>query len=73
MRIPSTKRICFVGKHKPTSSTHTIDEYIQTRRVKKQTFTPRDIDEELKSRNCQKIQKSIRDEIVKVRRPIKNV
>lgn len=47
------------------SKNDTIDDFIKNRKINKH-FTPRDIEKELKSRNCQKIQRSIRDEIIKV-------
>ena len=71
MRIPSTKRICFVGNYCPqvAQRAEKIEKFIQLKKSKSrnQQFALRDVEEELRSKNCQKINKDVRREILKVR------
>ena len=71
MRIPSTKRICFVATtHKEAERNPELDrieEFVKSRRKDKQ-FEPRNIAEEVRAKNCQTVDKSIRDKIIKVRK-----
>ena len=71
MRIPSTKRICFVGNYRTqvAQRAEKIEQFIQLKKSKSrnQQFALRDVEEELRSKNCQKINKDVRREILKVR------
>ncbi|CBY31788.1 unnamed protein product [Oikopleura dioica] len=63
MRIPSTKRICFVGQK--SSFTPRLESFIEAKRNKtNKGFVPRDISEELRLKNCQNLDKSKRDEFI---------
>lgn len=63
MRIPSTKRICFVGQK--GSFTPRLESFIEEKRNKaNKGFVPRDISEELRLKNCQNLDKSKRDEFI---------
>ena len=63
MRIPSTKRICFVGQKGSFNSR--LESFIEEKRNKaKKGFVPRDISEELRLKNCQNLDKSKRDEFI---------
>ena len=63
MRIPSTKRICFVGQK--GSFTPRLEAFIEEKRNKtSKGFIPRDISEELRLKNCQNLDKTKRDEFI---------
>ena len=62
MRIPSTKRICFVS-----SSPHSdaAEKYSDETTKKQAKFIPRDVAAEMAPRNCRSVSKSCRDLFVK--------
>ena len=54
MRIPSTKRICFVGKRRD-DDTPTNGYYEQQLKGMESKFQPRDVTEEMNPRNCRRV------------------
>jgi len=61
MRIPSTKRICFVGQFDSNSNLDKIDALLK----EKEKFKPRDIKAEMKPRNCQSVSHEVKNEMMK--------
>ena len=70
MRIPSTKRICFVGKLDANNPAKISDENNPAKvydefLAKKSTFVPRDIEAEMKPRNCKNVDISTKLKMLK--------